>query len=168
MAGAYSMSSLLEMKDAVGSCSTLFMSNLSMYASLGNSLELRVSHHLRGRRSKPQPRSVILLQTRLRYYAFDVVVSLTFGKKVGFFDRGKDMDAMMEAIQGMLVYASQIGQVPYLHQILLGNPLFRILVPSMETWKLVLQFILRPSTSATRFSEMASLKLSEAKLGGIN
>ncbi len=144
------------------------MSNLSMYASLGNSLEFRVSHHLRGRRSKPQPLSVILLQTRLRYYAFDVVVSLTFGKKLGFFDRGKDMDAMMEAIQGMLVYASQIGQFPYLHQILLGNPLFRIFVPSMETWKLVLQFILRPSTSATRFSEMASLKLSEAKLRRIN
>lgn len=107
MAGAYSMSSLLEMKDAVGSCSTLFMSNLSMYASLGNSLELKVSHHLRGRRSGPQPLSVILLQTRLRYHAFDVVVSLTFGKKLGFFDRGKDMDAMMEAIQGKLVYASQ-------------------------------------------------------------
>lgn len=60
MAGAYSMSSLLEMEDAVNSCSTLLKSNLSGYASLGNSLDLRVSHHLRGRHSKPQPLSVIL------------------------------------------------------------------------------------------------------------
>ena len=63
--------------------------------------------------------------TELTFFAaFDVVGELTFKKKLGFLDRGGDVDGMMEAIEGMLVYASQCGQVPEAHPFLLGNPLF--------------------------------------------
>jgi cytochrome P450 len=50
---------------------------------------------------------------------------------------------MMKAIDGMLTYASLCGQVPELHTLLLGNPLFSLLMPAMETWNQVLLFTLK-------------------------
>lgn len=47
--------------------------------------------------------------------AFDVVGEVTFGSKLGFLDKGSDVDGMMAAIEGMLVYASHCGQVPAAH-----------------------------------------------------
>ena len=47
--------------------------------------------------------------------AFDVVGELTFNRKLGFLDKGTDVDGMMAAIEGMLVYASLCGQVPEMH-----------------------------------------------------
>ena len=61
--------------------------------------------------------------------AFDVVGELTFEKKLGFMEKGGDVDGMLEAIEGMLVYASQCGQVPEAHPFLLGNPIFPIIMP---------------------------------------
>ena len=49
----------------------------------------------------------------------------------------------MKAIEGMLAYASLCGQVPELHHVLLGNPLFTALMPAMETWNQVLLFTLK-------------------------
>jgi hypothetical protein len=39
----------------------------------------------------------------LQYYAFDVVGEFSFAKRLGFLERGTDVDRMMEAIEGMLV-----------------------------------------------------------------
>jgi cytochrome P450 len=50
---------------------------------------------------------------------------------------------MMKAIDGMLTYASLCGQVPEMHAVLLGNPLFTLLMPAMETWNQVLLFTLK-------------------------
>ncbi|KAA8909855.1 putative cytochrome P450 oxidoreductase [Sphaerosporella brunnea] len=60
--------------------------------------------------------------------------SLVFGKKLGFFEEARDVDGMMRHIQGVLVYASHCGQIPEAHPLLLGNPLFPVLIPAMETW----------------------------------
>lgn len=53
------------------------------------------------------------------------------------------MDGMMKAIEGMLAYASLCGQVPEMHYLLLGNPLFTKMMPAMETWNQVLVFTLK-------------------------
>lgn len=50
---------------------------------------------------------------------------------------------MMKAIEGMLYYAAVCGQVPELHRVLLGNPIFTALLPAMETWNQVLVFTLK-------------------------
>jgi cytochrome P450 len=50
---------------------------------------------------------------------------------------------MMKAIEGMLTYAALCGQVPEMHDLLLGNPLFTKLMPAMETWNQVLVFTLK-------------------------
>src|SRR5687767_15707600 len=44
-------------------------------------------------------------------------------------------------------YASQIGQVPAWHKVLMGNPLLPILVPNMEGWNKVLTFTLKAVNS---------------------
>lgn len=39
-----------------------------------------------------------------QYYAFDVVGELTFAKKLGFLEKGADVDNMMAAIDGTLLF----------------------------------------------------------------
>jgi len=48
----------------------------------------------------------------LQFYTFDVVGELTFGKKFGFLEEGRDVDGIMESIGGLLVYLGLCGQVP--------------------------------------------------------
>lgn len=91
--------------------------------------------------------------------AFDVVGELTFAEKFGFLEKGTDVDGMMKAIEGMLVYASQCGQVPEAHPFLLGNPLFPILLPQMESWNQTLMFTLKAINSRTRLSRNGELEL---------
>jgi cytochrome P450 len=126
VANAYSMTSLLELEPGVDSCTEIFLSQLRRFAD---------------------SKRVVNLGTWLQYYAFDVVGEFSFAKKLGFLQEGKDVDGMMEAIEGMLVYASLCGQVPDAHPFLLGNPLFPIIMPSMETWNQVLQFTLKAVNS---------------------
>ncbi|KAF7167617.1 hypothetical protein CNMCM6106_003096 [Aspergillus hiratsukae] len=126
VANAYSMTSLLELESAVDSCTEIFINQLGRFAKNGTPVDLGMW---------------------LQYYAFDVVGEFTFAKKLGFLQEGKDVDGMMEAIQGMLVYASVCGQIPEAHPLLLGNPLFPIFMPSMETWNQVLNFTLKAINS---------------------
>lgn len=119
---AYSLPNLLESEAAIDSCITLFMERLEEFAS----------------QQKP-----VDLGAWLQYFAFDVVGEVTFASKLGFLERGTDVDGMMKAIEGMLTYASLCGQVPEYHKYLLGNPLFSMLMPAMETWNQVLVFTLK-------------------------
>lgn len=119
---AYALPRLLESEEAVDSCITLFMSRLDTFAS----------------QDKP-----VDLGAWLQYFAFDVVGEFTFSSKLGFLEQGQDVDGMMKAIEGMLAYASLCGQVPEMHHLLLGNPLFAKLMPAMETWNQVLVFTLK-------------------------
>lgn len=61
------------------------------------------------------------LGTWLHWYAFDVITSLTFSTRQGFMETETDVDGIINAIEGRLVYNSIIGQVPFLHKFLLGN-----------------------------------------------
>ena len=119
---AYSLPNLLQSEHAVDSCIDLFMSRLDGFAS------------------KDQP---VDLGAWLQYFAFDVIGEVTFASKLGFLEQGKDVDGMMNAIEGMLTYAALCGQMPEVHKLLLGNPLFTMLMPAMETWNQVLVFTLK-------------------------
>jgi len=120
------MTSLLEMEGAVDSCTTLFMARLAEFASANKPIDLGAW---------------------LQYYAFDVVGELTFDLKLGFLDKGADVNGIMAAIQILLAYANMCGQVPYMHRFLLGNPLWNYLIPGMENWNEVLNFTLKAINS---------------------
>ena len=110
------------MEPAVDSCVRLLMSRLSDLVDKCDSINLG---------------------EWLEFYAFDVIGEITFSKKMGFLEQGKDVDGMIGRIEGMLKYNTRCGQVPSLHKFLLGNPLFPVLIPSMETWNQVLVFTLK-------------------------
>lgn len=57
----------------------------------------------------------------LQWYAFDVITSITFSNRMGFMDERKDIAGIIDAIEGRLAYNSVVGEMPILHQFLLGN-----------------------------------------------
>ncbi|OCT45484.1 Pisatin demethylase [Cladophialophora carrionii] len=59
--------------------------------------------------------------TWLHWYAFDVISSITFSNRLGFMENEEDVNGIIAAIEGRLFYNSIIGQVPWMHQWLLGN-----------------------------------------------
>jgi cytochrome P450 len=61
----------------------------------------------------------------------------------GFLEKGADVDAMIETIEGILFYSAVIGQKPELHPLLLGNPLLPYLIPAMESWNGVVNFTVK-------------------------
>ncbi|OJJ30776.1 hypothetical protein ASPWEDRAFT_117503 [Aspergillus wentii DTO 134E9] len=126
VANAYRMNSLLEMESSVDSCTDVFISQMGKFADAKKPVDLGIW---------------------LQYYAFDVVGELTFSKKLGFLGEGRDVDDMIQAIQGLLLYASVCGQIPEAHPFLLGNPLLPLLIPSMENWNQVLRFTLKAMSS---------------------
>ncbi|PLB33726.1 cytochrome P450 [Aspergillus candidus] len=122
VANAYSLSHMLEMEHAIDSCTEIFMRKL---------------------RASADAHEPIDLSSWLQFYAFDVVGEMTFATKLGFLERGTDVDDMMSTISNILVYASVCGQVPDAHHFLLGNPIFPLLIPSMESWNSIVQFTLK-------------------------
>ncbi|KAL9109587.1 MAG: hypothetical protein Q9227_005767 [Pyrenula ochraceoflavens] len=123
VANAFSMSSVLQSEDEIGQCGQLLVQKLQDdFASKGKPVDLGAW---------------------LQYYAFDVIGEVTFATKLGFLEQGKDVEGMMKSIEGMLTYAAVIGQLPWLHPLLGGNPLFRLLMPAMETWNQNLVFTLK-------------------------
>jgi cytochrome P450 len=71
------------------------------------------------------------LGTWLHWYAFDVISSITFSNRLGFMEEEKDVGNIIEAIEGRLVYNSIIGQAPWLHKYLFGNPLVSYLASAI-------------------------------------
>jgi cytochrome P450 len=140
VAGAFSLTNLLESEAAIDSCTELFMSRLDQWASNGKPIDLGMW---------------------LQYYAFDVVGEVNFAQKLGFLETGGDVDGMIKTIEGIIAYASICGQVPEMHTLLLGNPLFPYLIPSMETWNAVLTFTLKAINARTPMKRDGELELSD-------
>ena len=57
----------------------------------------------------------------LHWFAWDVITSTTFSNRLGFMEQERDVDGIIEAIEGRLMYNSTVGQAPALHHVLLGN-----------------------------------------------
>ncbi|KAK4949754.1 hypothetical protein LTR10_011596 [Elasticomyces elasticus] len=66
---------------------------------------------------------VLNMNDWLHWYAFDVVMSVSFSKPLGFMQQERDVSGMIAAIEGRLRYNATIGQAPLLHRYLLGNSL---------------------------------------------
>lgn len=144
VANAYSLGSLLEMEPGVDSCTQIFLDKLGSFAD---------------------QKIPVDLGAWLQYYSFDVVGELVFAKKLGFLEEGRDVDGMIQAIQGMLVYASLCGQVPEMHHVLLGNPLFPIFLPQMETWNSVVNFSLKAINSRASLRRDGELRVEDLEAG---
>ena len=69
----------------------------------------------------------------LQYFAYDVLGEINFSQQLGFLKTGTDVGSSIAAIDGLLQYLSIIGQMPWLHRFLLGNPLMHKLIPQLES-----------------------------------
>jgi hypothetical protein len=107
VANAYSIASLKELEPMNDDCSEILIRKLARIADTGDSVDLGKWLH---------------------WYAFDVIMSITFSNRLGFMEQEKDIGGIMHAIDGRLVYSSIVGQAPQLHEFLLGSPIVRRLV----------------------------------------
>ena len=69
----------------------------------------------------------------VQYFAFDALGEVNFSEQLGFLETGTDVGNSIATIDGLLRYLSIIGQAPWLHKFLLGNPLLHRFVPFFET-----------------------------------
>ncbi|KAH7355128.1 putative cytochrome P450 oxidoreductase [Rhexocercosporidium sp. MPI-PUGE-AT-0058] len=122
IASAFSMTSLLQLESSIDSCSKSFMQRLNEVAGDGKPVDLGVW---------------------LQYYTFDAIGEITFGKKLGFLEQGKDVDRTMKAIDITLTYNAIIGQIPLAHKFLLGIPGLAYILPQVETMNTILNFTLK-------------------------
>ena len=105
IAHAYSLSTLVEYEALVDSTIDVFLQTLEeRFASKGSVLDF-------GR--------------YLQFFAFDVIGELTFSRRLGFVEKGVDVDNIIEAIGANFSYFSVLGQMPWLDEAVLGkNPLY--------------------------------------------
>jgi len=59
----------------------------------------------------------------LQFFAFDVVGELTWSKRIGYVDRDEDVDGIIEFLGKFLAYSGPIGQMPWLDQLFVKNPI---------------------------------------------
>ncbi|KAE8365754.1 cytochrome P450 [Aspergillus caelatus] len=93
----YSLSSLVSYEAPVNDCNAILCRKLRDFATTGE---------------------VINLTYWLQCYAFDAVGCITFSKRFGFLDEGKDIGGMIEANAQLLLYSTAAGHYPSLHQYL--------------------------------------------------
>ncbi|KAL6253147.1 Cytochrome p-450 [Rhinocladiella similis] len=94
----YSMTNLRNYEPHVDECTTLF-------------IELM-------RKKNQQPVDVVKY---VHWFAFDVIASITFQKRLGFLDNEGDVLGMVSTRTFSAKYFAFVGQVPWLHRYLLGN-----------------------------------------------
>lgn len=51
-------------------------------------------------------------------YAFDVIGNITYGRRFGFLDEGKDVDHCMASLESSMVYSSLVGVYAWAHPVL--------------------------------------------------
>ncbi|KIX09656.1 uncharacterized protein Z518_00737 [Rhinocladiella mackenziei CBS 650.93] len=111
---AYAMSTLVQFEPLVDSTTTAFLDQIQ-------------------NRFADRYDSVCDFDIWLQYYAFDVIGELTYSKRLGFVDNGVDVDGIIGNLEKLLNYAAVVGQIPFLDELLLKNPL-RILA---SRWGLI-------------------------------
>ncbi|OCK99432.1 pisatin demethylase [Cenococcum geophilum 1.58] len=79
----------------------------------------------------------------VQYFAFDALGEINFSEQLGFLETGTDVGNSIATIDGLLRYLSIVGQAPWLHKFLLGNPLFHRFVPFLETSNEVQNFAIK-------------------------
>ncbi|KAK5057606.1 hypothetical protein LTR84_011606 [Exophiala bonariae] len=104
--GAYTMAVMLELEPLTDDCIHIF--------------ERKIDEKISQSRGQ-----VIVLDMNewLHWYAFDVVMSVSFSKPLGFMQQEQDVGGLIAAIEGRLRYTATVGQAPFLHPYLLGSNL---------------------------------------------
>jgi hypothetical protein len=91
---AYAMSSLVQFEPFVDSAIQTFLSQLrSRYID------------------SDEDNETLDFGKWLQLFAFDVICELTFSKRMGFIDRGEDVENVIENLQWTLDYAAPVGIV---------------------------------------------------------
>ena len=104
VAAAYSLSTLKEFEPLIDSTTAVFLSRLDeLYAGTSK---------------------VCDLGTWLQYYAFDVIGELTFSKRLGFLEKGEDIEGMTQIVAKNFDRCSVLGQMPWLDLVTYKNPLY--------------------------------------------
>lgn len=104
IAGAYSMTTLLELEALTDECIAIFQTKMDEKISKSTYRKIELN-----------------LGDWLHWYAFDLITSITFSNRLGFMTQERDVEGIIEAIEGRLKYNATIGQAPFLHRFLLGN-----------------------------------------------
>lgn len=104
IAGAYSMTTLLELEALTDECIAIFQTKMDEKISKSANRKIELN-----------------LGDWLHWYAFDLITSITFSNRLGFMMQEQDVEGVIEAIEGRLKYNATIGQAPFLHRFLLGN-----------------------------------------------
>jgi hypothetical protein len=60
----------------------------------------------------------------LQWYAFDVIGEITFSRRLGFLEQGKDVGGLINILCNIGWYSAVVGQMPWLDSFLEKNPLF--------------------------------------------
>jgi cytochrome P450 len=92
-AGLYAMSALLSYEAYVDDCADVFARRLGELAG-GEAVDM--GHWF-------------------QCYAFDVIGAITYGKRFGFLDEGKDLGNTMRALDRSMLYSTLVGVYAFLH-----------------------------------------------------
>ncbi|KAK3387414.1 cytochrome P450 [Podospora didyma] len=76
--------------------------------------------------------------TWLQYFAFDVVGEITFSKRLGFLEGGRDVEGIMAGIWRWFEYVAVVGQMPWIDSIWVKNKLLSRMRPAK--WSPMVQF----------------------------
>lgn len=98
-AGLYAMSALLSYEAYVDDCADIFLRRLGEMSSL----------------SQQHGRRVVDMGHWLQCYAFDVIGAITYGKRFGFLDEGKDLGGTIGALDRNMAYSTLVGVYAWLH-----------------------------------------------------
>jgi cytochrome P450 len=90
------MTSLVSYEAYVNECSDIFSERLEEMARRGGQVDL--GHWL-------------------QCYAFDVIGQITYGRRIGFLDKGDDIQGVMRVIETQLAYGSLGGIYPQFHSV---------------------------------------------------
>ncbi|KAH7389969.1 pisatin demethylase [Pyrenochaeta sp. MPI-SDFR-AT-0127] len=110
VSSAYAMTTLMQFEPLVDSTSKEFL----------RQLKRRFAD-----RDQSDVSGVVDFGKWLQYYAFDVICELTYSKRLGFVDHGKDMESIISNLEWLLGYSAVVGQMPYLDELLIKNPVRR-------------------------------------------
>ncbi len=95
--GLYSMSSLVSYESYVDSCTDILEQRLREFAHSGSTVDM---------------------MRWLQCYAFDVIGEITYSRRFGFLDAGKDVAGLLEALSKNMAYSTLVGIYPRLHKFL--------------------------------------------------
>lgn len=92
----YSLSSLVSYEKYVDECLDIFQERLEQMAKGKFGDYVDMGHWL-------------------QCYAFDVIGAITYSRRFGFLDQGRDIDNVIQALDRSMFYSSAVGVYPWLH-----------------------------------------------------